>query len=1430
MLADAPVALRNAYIATRQAEGADDARFHVRRDGAALVAANETRNLTGRFDAQGVALSSEGLDGRLDATSLRCGTLVTPIGPGVPVLAPEPNRVVLDRGVGAGFRLREWWVSGPLGLEQGFDVGFTAGAPACDGTLALALATPGFAPVLDGGAVRLASLDGTRAFRYADLAAVDATGRPLPAHFAIADGGVTLAVDVHGARFPIAIDPLVYVEQLQTVSTRNGDGAATDHFGYAVAVSGNTALIGARFDSLGATGSHGSAYVFVRTGSIWTYQAKLIASDAAMTDHFGTGVALDGDTALVGAPHDDVGTNVNQGSAYVFLRAGTVWTQQAKLVASDGGADDNFGTSVAVSGDRALVGAHLANLGANNDQGAAYAYLRAGTTWTQESKLVGTDPAAIDYFGYAVALSGDTALIGAYNDDITSSTNQGSVFVYIRGGSGWTLQTQLLATDRSFGDHFGFSVALSGETALVGCPDDDTGSSTNHGAAYVYVRSSTTWTQQAKLLASDKATADTFGFSVALSGDTALIGAQQDDTTPISTHGSAYTFTRTTGEWTQQAKLLAPDRLSDDQAGWAVALAGDTALVAAYLDDVGPNPDQGSVTVHVRSGGMWTVQGQLNSGESAAGDLFASAVALAGDTAVIGAPLEEVGATIDQGAAYVYVRSGGAWTQQARLTSADGAATDQFGGAVALSGDTLLIGARLDDASVANQGSAYVFLRSGSTWTQEAKLVASDGGADDNFGTAVALDGNSALIGAPDDNGPATDQGSAYVFLRSGSSWLEQAKLTATDGATNDRFGTSVALTGESVLIGAPSDDIGGNTNQGSAYAFVRSSSSWSEQAKLTADDGAANDSFGRSVALAGETALIGAPDDNGPAVDQGSAYAFMRSGTAWSQQARLTASDGAADAAFGMSVALSGESALIGAYLHDAPLANSGSAYYFVRGGVTWTEQTRLGATDRASGDQFGIAVALSGLDTLVGANFRDWAPPDVSLNEGAAYFGHIVLSLPGTGCVAAGECTSGFCSDGVCCDSACGDSATNDCTACTAALTGDVDGFCLALSAAVAPTIECRAAADVCDGAEVCAAGRSSCPGDLKLEATTVCRPTAGDCDVTETCTGADDACPFDDLLAAASICRAAAGDCDLDETCSGVDAACPSDTKASTLCRAAAGDCDLDETCSGFEDDCPADTKASTRCRAAAGDCDLVETCSGFDDDCPADSKATTECRAAAGDCDLVETCSGADDLCPTDAKSTAECRAAAGGCDLSESCDGAADACPTDLLADATTVCRAASCDFGVETHAASCAGDNLLCPDAVSVGCDLFACGVGACVTGCLVDTECALGAYCVDGACAAQFVDGTSCSEDRQCLAAHCADGFCCDTACVGQCEACGEPGSEGICSPATGAPRGVREACASDGGVCGGACDGVDPVACVFPADETECRAPSCA
>ncbi len=761
----------------------------------------------------------------------------------------------------------------------------------------------------------------------------------------------------------------------QSARLIGSDGASSDNFGISVAVDGDTAIIGSYIDDIGANVDQGSAYVFVRNGSTWTEQAKLVGFDGAAGDNFGFSVAINGNTAVIGAYAKTVGPNTSQGAAYVFVRSGTTWTQQAQLLAVGGSAFDLFGVSVSISGETAVIGA-WADDHFFTDQGSAYVFVRSGTTWAQQAQLLAQIPAASDFFGRSVSISGDTAVVGAPFDD-DGFTDLGTAHVFVRSGTTWTYQATLQDPIGQINAFFGYSVAIDGETAVIGAYGQSVLPNNAQGSAIVFIRTGTTWSLQAQLIDANGRPQDFLGVSVAIDGDLVVAGAFGDDVGANSKQASAFLFSRTGTVWTQRQHLTASDGADTDRFGNCVAISGNTIIVGANTDDIGSNFDQGSAYAFRVLSTNWSQEAQKVAADGSTSDQFGNAVAISGDTAVVGAFLDDVGANTNQGSVYVFIRNGTAWSQQAQLTASDGAASDQFGFSVAIYGDTVVIGSYLNNVGAnSTQGSAYVFVRSGTTWTEQAQLTASDGAASDRFGYSVAVSGNTAIVGSYLDNvGANSDQGSAYVFTRSGTTWSQQAQLIASDGGATDQFGQSVSLYGNTAVVGAAFADVGANTNQGEAYVYLRSGTTWAEQQILTASDAAAQDSFGYSVSISDEILIVGAfGDDIGANVNQGSTYVFTRGGTIWTEQQKLTAIGGAATDQFGISVSLDGDTAIIGANLDDIGAnSNQGSVYIFERVGTFWSQTQQATATGGADGDQFGFSVAINGNKFIVGAPFSD-------------------------------------------------------------------------------------------------------------------------------------------------------------------------------------------------------------------------------------------------------------------------------------------------------------------------------------------------------------------------------------------------------------------------------------------------------------------------
>lgn len=1029
--------------------------------------------------------------------------------------------------------VQEWFVNDSRGIEHGFtlrerptpgEVAAIRGIP-----LSLTLAVQGgLSPSVTPDALTVQFRDAASALvlTYSGLKVWDADGRILASRFDTAGNNeVQLVIEEGDAKYPITIDPIA--QQAYLKSGNNG-GPTDDLFGWDVAVSGDTMVVGAPQEDSGTRGgdsapdegatNSGAAYVFIRTGATWTQQAYLKAGNCGSGDLFGRAVAIAGDTIVIGAHLEDSSSSglisspnesaIDSGAAYVFTRSGTNWTQQGYLKAANIGDGDQFGHSVSVSGDTIVVGAlnedgsgtgagSTPNEGASNS-GAAYVFKRSGSTWSQQAYLKAGNSGAGDWFGISVSVSGDTVVAGAYDEDSSSSgvnsipnenaAGSGAAYVFTRSGAIWSQQAYLKASNGGGGDRFGVSVAVDGNTLVVGASSEDSSVAGVNGtpddlveaagAAYVFVRNGEAWSQQAYLKSSHPGRPDMFGGSVSVSGDTVAIGARGEasNTTGINglhndwagSSGAAYVFKRSGVAWSQEAFIKSGNSATSDVFGQSVSVSGDTVVSGAHFEDsstIGVNsvPDEnssgsGAAYVFSRNGNSWNQQAYLKASNTPSNpgvqDNFGAAVAISGDTVVVGAPREDSGSdgvnsipdetASDAGAAYVFVRSGTTWSQQAYLKASNSGSLDFFGKVVAVSGDIIVVGAEGEDSTTSgingppnesawSSGAAYIFVRNGTVWSQQAFLKPGKTSEGDNFGCSVAVSGHTVVVGAlgedssttgvnSDPNESSPSSGAAYVFTRVGNEWAQQAFLKASNTGSEDWFGFSASISGDTLVVGAFKEDSGTTgvnstpdesaSSSGAAYVFTRSGTLWSQQAYLKASNPGAEDCFGSSVSVSSSTVVVGSPCEdtsisssspNELANSSGAAYVFVRSGPTWSQKAFLKAGNSKSGDQFGGSVSVSGDTLIVGASRENggsmtnpaaAKISDSGAAYAFVRSGLAWSQQAYLKAGNPGTIDYFGISACVSGDTVVVGASFEDGgrsgvnnAPDELATDSGAAY-----------------------------------------------------------------------------------------------------------------------------------------------------------------------------------------------------------------------------------------------------------------------------------------------------------------------------------------------------------------------------------------------------------------------------------------------------------
>ena len=385
-------------------------------------------------------------------------------------------------------------------------------------------------------------------------------------------------------------------------------------------------------------------------------QAILRASNAGRNDYFGSSVAVEGDTVVIGSPGAEgpMGTPINTGAAYVFTRDGTGWREETIIRTSEPWSGDSFGIAVDISGNTIIVGAHTKGINGFVQAGAAFIFEREGDVWIEKALLRADDPRNEDYFGWSVAIFGDIAVVGISRDDgpLKNSVNIGGAYIYARENGTWVKQTILRASNAEAGDEFGWSVAINGTTILVGAIYEDGINNTlgASGAAYVFVWNGMDWSEQAILRSSNPGTTDQFGYSVAIDENTAVVGMNYN-----------------------------------------------------------VNPDK--VSVFVRDNSNWSEQAILSRSVTSSSNRFGQSISISGNRVVVSSASDHTIASY-AGAIYIYVREGTTWTQQSILYSSNLEPNDSFGWSTALSDDLLVVGARWEDGpenTIQNTGAAYLF-------------------------------------------------------------------------------------------------------------------------------------------------------------------------------------------------------------------------------------------------------------------------------------------------------------------------------------------------------------------------------------------------------------------------------------------------------------------------------------------------------------------------------------------------------------------------------------------------------------------------------------------------------------------------------------------------------------------------------------------------
>ena len=750
---------------------------------------------------------------------------------------------------------------------------------------------------------------------------------------------------------------------------------------------------------------------------------KITASDGSAGAEFGSGTSIDGDTLVVGAAH----TGFEPGSAYVFERnhgGAENWGEVTKLLPSGTEDADRFGWSVAISGDIIVVGS-IYDRTASLRTGAVYIFERnygGENNWGEVTKLVASDGAESDLFGYSVSIDGQIVAVGAPGVD-TAGEFSGSVYIYERNHNGtgrWGEVKKLIGSDTTNGSTFGFAVSLNGDIVAIGAPDEF-GFGVRSGAAYVFERNeggTDNWGEVRKLIDSDAQSPNgrEFGASISIHQNTVLVGDTIGDHTVYENAGSAFIYERDhggTNNWGQMAEVISWELPNGLGLGYKCAILGDLILARGEsLDNTSSlyafKRDQGGVN-------EWEGVGKLTASDADEFDIFGWSLGIGGNTVVVGSKRDDDNGE-NSGSVYIFedittanviadfdVHTGEspltlqftdtstainttitswAWdfdhdgTTDSTLPDPSFTFTDPGPYTVVLT---------VSDGTISDSEIKTGFIPQPSpSWMEVEELMASDTTISDYFGQSVAIANNTIVVGA---RGIGGGSGAAYVYERnpgSQSSWVETRRLVGSDTNDYDKFGYSVAISGDTIVVGAL--EAGDTSHLGAVYIFERHEggiNNWGEVQRLT---GPSQGAFGFSVATFGTTIVVGAPADNDLLYRSGAAYVFERgvSGT-WEMVRKLKASELVGFDYFGSAVAGWGDTIVIGAYQHETT-GLPGAAYIYQRnsGGLGhWGQVQKLVAEDGAANDSFGNSVSIYQDTLVIGARWHE----DDGYDTGKAY-----------------------------------------------------------------------------------------------------------------------------------------------------------------------------------------------------------------------------------------------------------------------------------------------------------------------------------------------------------------------------------------------------------------------------------------------------------
>lgn len=758
---------------------------------------------------------------------------------------------------------------------------------------------------------------------------------------------------------------------------------ADTKLGSSVAMDGGVMAVGSPFDNIGG---EDSGVVWIHDANSGALLHRLDNPLPLPQSHFGWSVAVSGNRVVIGAPNDNTGAS-DAGIAYVFdLGSVTPTVPVLTLANPNPAANDGFGYSVAISGTKIVVGTPDGNSGLA-DAGCVYVYDLASSTPASPVRQMNHPNPSGQNFGHSVSISGSRIAVGACQDGVGSDISRAYIYDLNSGTPTVPMRTLDDGTPLT-NEQFGFAVAIQGDRVVVSAPRDDT-MGVDSGRAYAYDLSSGTPSVPMAVLSDvTPAVDDLFGMSLALSGAIVAVGAHLDDDGALNS-GSVYCFNLSSvTPGVAFASIDNPGPASGDEFGRAVALSGSRLLVGASGDQTGANDAGSAYVFEILSGTPEIPVASLNNPSPSSTDEFGDAVAISGSLVVVGSSRDDKGA---DNAGSVAIFNLGSTAPEIPVLLIDNPSpnrTDYFGGAVAASGDVIAVSAKQDDAGATNAGTVYLYNIAAPLPGIPVRVIPNPAPqAQDEFGNSLAMSGDLLVVGALKNNTVADDAGSVYVFnLASPTPGVPVHVVDNPEPAVGDWFGYSVAISGDRLVVGTPRDDTGA-TNAGKVYVFDLESPTPTVPVMVVPNPAPAlDDEFGSAVAVSGPHLVIGSWKDDTVGVDAGDARVYdLSSASASTPVSSLTRPNPYEEDFFGASLAISGTRIVVGAPGADTAADDGGAAYVYELNSATSTVPADVLETgeERAS-DALGTAVAIDGTNVMVGAPLHDGTTHD----RGAAYW----------------------------------------------------------------------------------------------------------------------------------------------------------------------------------------------------------------------------------------------------------------------------------------------------------------------------------------------------------------------------------------------------------------------------------------------------------